>query len=79
MAVRVVDLSAWEAALHYAEDHLCSVNDVPARQIVRSLIDRWDDRVLSLPSVAATIERVDGTGALAARTDSLASAVPASE
>jgi ParB family chromosome partitioning protein len=36
VAVRVVDLSAWEAALHYAEDHLRSVPRQHAR-----LCGRW--------------------------------------
>jgi hypothetical protein len=79
VAVRVVDLSEWEAALHYTEDHLPDLADETARQTVRALVDRWGERAGALPSVAATIERVDGTGELGDRTDSPSRAAPASE
>jgi NADH:ubiquinone oxidoreductase subunit len=51
VAVRVVTLSAWEAAIHYAEDHLRSLDDETARQTMRSLVDRWGDRVADIPAV----------------------------
>lgn len=54
VAVRVVDLSAWEATLHYAEDHLWSVDDETMRQIVRALVARWGDRVTEIPAVRAS-------------------------
>jgi ParB family chromosome partitioning protein len=53
VAVRVVDLSAWEAAIHYAEDHLQAVDTETALQIVRALVARWGDRVREIPAVQA--------------------------
>jgi hypothetical protein len=79
VAVRVVDLSAWEAALHYAEDHLLDLGAETAQQTVRALVDRWGERAVSLPSVAETIERGEGSAELAARDDSQGSAALASE
>jgi hypothetical protein len=79
VAVRVVDLSTWEAALHYARDHLPDLAAETVRQTVRALVERWGERAVSIPSVATPIERLDGPGELADRDDSLASAAPASE
>jgi hypothetical protein len=52
IAVRVVDLSEWEAAIHYAQDHLPSLDEEPARQTVQSLVDRWGDQVADIPAVS---------------------------
>jgi hypothetical protein len=53
VAVRVVDLSEWEAAVHYAEDHLTSLDEEePARQTVQALLARWGDRVADIPAVS---------------------------
>lgn len=79
VAVRVVDLSAWEAALHYAEDHLLDLDDATARQTVHALVDWWGERAVSLMSVAATIERLDLAADLAGRDDSLPGATPTNE
>lgn len=51
VAVRVVDLDAWEAAVHYAQDHLPSMDASTAQQTVWALAARWGDRIESIPAV----------------------------
>ena len=51
VTVRVVDLTDWEAALHYAQDHLGAVDDATARRTIRVLAERWGDRVGEIPAV----------------------------
>lgn len=46
VAVQVVDLDAWEAAVHYAQDHLPSMDESTAQQTMWALAVRWGiDRV----------------------------------
>ncbi|MFC6965144.1 ParB N-terminal domain-containing protein [Halocatena marina] len=52
VAVRVVDLNDWEAAVHYAEDHLGSLDEDTARRTVRVLAAQWDDRIGDIPAVS---------------------------
>jgi hypothetical protein len=59
VAVRLVDLSEWEAAIHYAEDHLSTLSDETAQQTVSAFVDRWGQFALSLEPVEATVERLD--------------------
>lgn len=56
VAVRIVDLGDWEAAIHYAEDHLYDLDNEAAQQAVESLVDQWGENVLSLQSVNSAIE-----------------------
>lgn len=53
VAVRVVDFSAWEAAIHYAQDHLSSLDDTDTiTHTVQALMDHWGDRVTEIPAVS---------------------------
>lgn len=80
VTVRLVDFDEWEAAVHYARDHLSDVDDEETlRQTVGSLIDRWGDRILSVPPVAATIERFDLAIDVADRDDSFPGTATANE
>jgi hypothetical protein len=80
VAARLVDVDEWEAAVHYAGDHLSNLTDEEtARQTVSALVDRWGERALSVPSVASTIERLEFAGEVADRDDSLPGAATASE
>lgn len=51
VAVRVVDLDAWEAAVHYAQDHLPSLDEPTAQQTVGALAARWGERIESIPAI----------------------------
>lgn len=51
VAVRVVDLNEWEAAVHYAQDHLPSMDAPTAQQTVWALAARWGDRIEDIPAI----------------------------
>lgn len=51
VAVRVVDLDAWEAAVHYAQDHLPSLDATTAQRTVQALAARWGDRIEEIPAI----------------------------
>jgi hypothetical protein len=81
IAVRVVDLSEWEAALHYAQDHLPALDDEETtRQTVQALVDRWGNRVVDIPAMTERhLRRADwssSVGTDAASTDSQPSSSP---
>lgn len=52
IAVRVVALSEWEAALHFAQDHLPSFDAATTRRTIRALVERWGERVMEIPAVS---------------------------
>lgn len=51
VAVRVVDLDEWAAAVHYAQDHLPALDAATARQTIQALSERWGDRIETIPAV----------------------------
>jgi hypothetical protein len=59
VAVRLVDFGDWEAAIHYAEDHLFDLDDETARETVSAFVNQWGRFALSLEPVKTTVEHLD--------------------